>query len=780
MTAPASAAVLTGKRRIAFASLVDDRNLPGFLALLRSLALSNPGVCEDYVVLYEDQELSPASVAAVRALHPRTVLRRVGTGHRRVDTGHHPVDTGHHPADTGSGPYALLDVFRLRDHDTVVVLDPSAVVLGDLGELLRLREGIAAVPGDDAQGRGTVPQDPGVLVVQRPYLNDEFCTRLDEAARRAGAEGRGGVLDVVRTALGADGALVALDPRHDVDVRTLAGDLPVPDDTVLLRFTGPHKPWEGGAKGYGPAEKCWSDLDLSDADFRAAYVGLKAGLHHDLAVHLGTPHVIGTGDVEAACRVAEAHIAAGEYQEAVGLLGRLDIPLHQALPHAVLGHALMSVSRYDEARAHLLAAAAAPHRAPIAYARLAQIAWVHGDDEAALAYATAGLSVDPVHKQSRQWAGRARTAPVPDEAPAAEQLAHVAFYMDKQGNAGDKLLPESVRLAFGPGTSPRAWHSVHAHRLFDEAALERVNARRGLVIGGGGLFIPDTMPNGSSGWQWNVPHDLLRRIDVPVMVYAVGFNAFDGQRYPNPRFPESLELLVERAAFFGLRNHGSVEKVRALLPARLHDKIRFQPCPTTVSRQIVPDWQDPDPAEREDTVLLNAAYDRSGLRFGHDYGHFLAETAKAVRAIGQRAEVRCVAHSLDDERIAFDLRREHGITLPVIPMYDFGNDEIRDTYARTRLVIGMRGHAGMIPFGVGTPIISLISHPKMAYFLADIDRPEWGVSVHHKDLGAQLTERALDLLDHHEATVADVADRQQELWKVTQENMNIVRTILAR
>ncbi|MCC9690569.1 hypothetical protein [Streptomyces sp. MNU103] len=92
-----------------------------------------------------------------------------------------------------------------------------------------------------------------------------------------------------------------------------------------------------------------------------------------------------------------------------------------------------------------------------------------------------------------------------------------------------------------------------------------------------------------------------------------------------------------------------------------------------------------------------------------------------------------MAHSLDDEKIAFDLRREYGISLPVVPMYDFGNDEIRDLYARTRLVIGMRGHAGMIPFGVGTPIVSLISHPKMAYFLADIERPEWGVSVHDKD-----------------------------------------------
>lgn len=92
----------------------------------------------------------------------------------------------------------------------------------------------------------------------------------------------------------------------------------------------------------------------------------------------------------------------------------------------------------------------------------------------------------------------------------------------------------------------------------------------------------------------------------------------------------------------------------------------------------------------------------------------------------------------------------------------------------------MRGRAGMIPFGVGTPIISLISHPKTAYFLSDIERPEWDVSVHEKNLGAVLTERALDILDHHGRTVADVHDRQELLWKVTQENAARIRPILGR
>ncbi|MFJ3774277.1 glycosyltransferase [Streptomyces sp. NPDC090075] len=759
------ATALTKKRRVAFASYVDENYLPGFLVLLRSLALSNPGVCEDFVVLYDD--LRPASIAKIRALHPRIVLQRVN------DTHYDSYVKGDQDNYLVRKAYFILDIFRLRDYDTVITLDTDMVVLGGLGELLELREGLAAVP---QFFYGQHKLNSGLLVIQKEYLSDEFCAKIDKTGRSGDYEldkHDQGILNAV-----LDGDFVRLDAKYNFVKRRLSGDLPVPEETKILHFTGRHKPWQGGESGYAQAEDRWREFEMTDAEFHAAYFASSGGLHHDLVVHYGTPHVKRTGDVEIARKVAAAHISAGDYQDAVDVMSSVHIPLDEAWPHEVLGHALMSVSRYDEAKTQLLLASAAPNRAATAFSRLAQIAWVHGDNTEALRYATAGLTVDPTHRSSRLWAQRAAAVPSQEQGSAEDQLAHVAFYMDRQGNAGDKLLPETVRLGFGPDTTSRRWHSVHAHRYFDQAAVERVNARRGLVIGGGGLFIPDTMPNGNSAWQWNVPDEHLRAIDVPIMIYAVGFNAFDGQSYRAQRFNQSLRLLVEKSSFFGLRNHGSIAKVRGMLPPELQDKVVFQPCPTTVMRQLVAGWT--DPLYREDTVMLNAAYDRAGLRFGHDYAHFLAEMAKAVRKIGEHTEVKCVAHSLDDEKIAFDLRREHGISLPVIPMYDFSNDEIRETYAKTRLVIGMRGHAGMIPFGVGTPIISLISHPKMAYFLNDIERPEWGVSVHEKNLGDILTERAVGILDNHSRTVADVHDRQEQLWKVTEDNRATIRKILGR
>ncbi|CAL9436622.1 hypothetical protein SUDANB106_02184 [Streptomyces sp. enrichment culture] len=715
-------AALTGRRRIAFACHADEDTLPGLLTLLRSLALTNPRVCEDFLLLHPG--LPDSALDAARRLHPRITARE--TRHGR------------------------WEALRAHGYDTVIVLGPDMVVLGDIGPLLRLRHGVGAVPQlPMPSGEPRVQADEGLLVLQREWLADSTRARL------AGD--------------GVPGCVVPLDDRHDLPVRRLHGGLPVPEGTVILRFGGAEGTGTGTGHGeeHGPAERARARYEMADDDFRTAYCSLPGPKHPALLTHLARPLLERGATVDLARALALVHTEEGRYREAVEVLLSVTPRADQPRFHETLGSALMAESRHAEAETHLLLATASPAVAPKAFSRLARLAWLRGDDDAARAYAREGLDAEPVNRTCRDLA-LLPGEPAPD-VPGDGQLAHVALFASGQENAGDKVLPEAVRLCFGADTGPRRWLPVPVHRLFDEVALERVNARRALVVGGGGLFLPDTWPNGNSAWQWNVPDAMLERITVPLAVLAVGYNVFDGQAYRRTRFTESLRTLVEKSAFFGLRNHGSVERVRALLPPSLREKVRYQPCPTTVLRRLSPGWT--DPVRRDDTVLINCAYDRAGLRFGHDYGHFLAETAAAVRELGKRAEVRYAPHTPADERFVHDLRREHGIALPVEPLYDLPNAEIYERFRRTRLVIGMRGHAGMIPFGCGTPVLSLISHPKLAYFLADIDRPEWGLSVHDRDLGAKLAERAAALLDDHDAAVADVLGRQRLLWETTRANL---------
>ncbi|MFD8522859.1 polysaccharide pyruvyl transferase family protein [Streptomyces capillispiralis] len=721
---------VTGRRRIAFAVHTDTAGLPGLATLLRSLALTNPGVCEDFVVLHPG--LPDSAFDALRRLHPRLVARRAD----------------------GRG-----EVFRLEGYDTVVALAPSMVVLDGIGELLRMRHGVGAVPqllwdGRGEERRAVLPD--GLLVVQR--------ADVDGAVPAA--------TDTVPAEL-----LTPVDARFDFLTRRLYDDAPVPARVAVLHFTGP-----SDEPGYAPAAEARRRFEMSDEEFRAAYCALPGDKHPDLLAHLAPPLLRARPSLDLARTVADVYRRQGRYDEAVEVLApvvgdRLDAPRCQE----TLGVCLMALSRYDEAEARLLLAAASPDVAPRAFAQLARLAWLCGRDADAHAYARDGLEADPTDAGCHAWYVRTRpekpeerTEPV----AAGEQLAHVALFAEGQENAGDKVLPEAVRLCFGSDTGPRHWYQQPVHRLVDEAALEELNARRGVVVGGGGLFLPDTSPNGNSHWQWNVPDGVLSRLTAPLAVFAVGYNVFDGQLYRRGRFAESLRVLVERSAFFGLRNHGSIERVRELLPAELRDRVRYQPCPTTVARYLVPGWT--DPVERADTVLVNCAYDRAGLRFGHDYGHFLAQLARALKGLRDRADVRYAAHMPADEKFVHDLRREHGIALPVEQLYDMTNDGIRELYRRARLVIGMRGHAGMIPFGCGTPILSLVSHPKLAYFLTDIGRREWGLSVHDRDLGSRLGERAAAILDDHAAAVADVHGAQKLLWETTRSNLDELRETFDR
>ncbi|MER5555125.1 polysaccharide pyruvyl transferase family protein [Streptomyces sp. NPDC002793] len=720
---------VTGKRRIAFAAYADEDRMPGLLVLLRSLALTNPAVCEDFLLLHPG--LPDSAFDAAHRLHPRLVPR---TAESR------------------------LDVFRATGYDTVIALGPGMVVLGSLLPLLTLRSGVAAVPQPGPGGERTV-RDEGLLVIQRQDVTDAVPT--------VPAGGGGSTVD---RALTAAGLLEPLDARYDFPADRLYADTPVPASTVVLNLGE-------GLTTSAPAREARERYEMDDEAFRAAYRALPGPKHPELLLHCALPFPEGgRAPVDLVRQVAEVHRQQGRYEEAVALLtaavaDRPDLPRC----HETLGISLMALSRYEEAEAHLLLATVSPDFAARAYGQLARLAWLQGRDEDAHAYAREGLDADPADGNCHAWHVRTRQAEAPDQGPAAEQLAHVALFADGQENAGDKVLPEAVRMCFGPDTGPARWHERSVHRLVDEPALEQLNARRGIVVGGGGLFLPDTAPNSNSGWQWNIPDDVLERITAPLAVFAVGYNVFDGQRYRRERFAASLRALVEKSAFFGLRNQGSVDRVRELLPEELRDRVRYQPCPTTVARHLDPGLD--DGAGRDDTVLINCAYDRAGLRFGHDYGHFLAETAAAVRAIGERAEVRYAAHMPADEKFVHDLRREHGIALPVEQLYLFSNDRIRELYRRTRLVIGMRGHAGMIPFGCGTPIISLVSHPKLAYFLSDVERPDWGVSVHDRSLGARLAERAAAVLDDHPAAVADVHGRQERLWSVTRANLAELREL---
>lgn len=515
---------------------------------------------------------------------------------------------------------------------------------------------------------------------------------------------------------------------------------------------------------HGPLEDAAERLVV-----RALLAGELAGLE-PLAAALRrhgrlVPSTAEVPGVDAVVEAAAALRADGDYVAAHTSLQRAPARPEALVPPLLdeLATVLSARSRYPAARIVLAILADAEEWAGPAAVRQAQIAWILHDDEETVQAARRAIRLDAGSPPVRTLRRRGREPITPADPPAGG-VGHVAFYVDAGENFGDISLPVAVRQSIEASAGPRTWLPFHAHQLFDAEFVRLANTQRALVVGGGGLFLPDTAPNGHSGWQWNVPSASLEAIEVPLYVYTVGYNLFPGQRFHGSLFGDSLVALARKAEFLGLRNTGSMDRVRELLPDELRERVRYAPCATTVIERLTDDLPPAEPGTG--TVLVNAAFDRAERRFGDGYADVLAQINTFVETVeAGGAHVRFVAHARGDTRIATDLEETHGRTVPVDSLQDLDLTEAYGVYRRASVVIGMRGHATMIPFGLGTPVLSIVSHPKLRYFLEDIGRPEWAHDVGDDRLGDRLAEHTADILAGEDRYRDDVHRLQEDLLK---------------
>jgi polysaccharide pyruvyl transferase WcaK-like protein len=295
------------------------------------------------------------------------------------------------------------------------------------------------------------------------------------------------------------------------------------------------------------------------------------------------------------------------------------------------------------------------------------------------------------------------------------------------GNAGDIVLPIVLRDLFKTTIGIKKWYHIHVHREIDDCLLRKINKRDVLFIGGGGLFLKDTNPNNLSGWQWSCGIDQLKKINIPIIMFAVGYNRFRGQEDFESLFIEHFNVFTEKAAFIGIRNTGSINKLKNYLKKdAVKSKLQFQPCMTTLISKIY--GHEINFHCKEDFIAVNCAFDRQNLRFYSE--ELLYIISRVVKELSKITKIKYYSHTSSDNHILayFD---ELDIRYKVIKLHDA--KQIIQEYKRPRLVIGMRGHAQMIPFGCLTPILSIITHDKLNWFLEDISHPEWGIDVLQSD-----------------------------------------------
>ena len=319
------------------------------------------------------------------------------------------------------------------------------------------------------------------------------------------------------------------------------------------------------------------------------------------------------------------------------------------------------------------------------------------------------------------------------------------------GNAGDLIITHAINKLFeGYQLSPITdWH------VTTDRSIDLYNNSQGLLIGGGGLLLCDTKPNDNSGWRWNITIDQLKQIKVPIVVFGIGFNRFRGQQDYKPVFYDHISQLVDQSELFTMRERNMLNSY-----VKHPKKVLFQPDPAAILNKLFTVEAD----KNNNILLFTPAYDRPEMRYKNSE---LIEIGNMLKRISNKYDVRIVLHISKDKKVLECLPG-----FKVIDLIGKSTELIMKTYKSAGCVIGMRLHSCVIPFGLGTKFIPLISHDKLYEFLKVIGFPSFGVDIADTGFVKKLEEKIEGDFDFEGIELA-----QDHLFQVTQENMKKIGKI---
>lgn len=323
------------------------------------------------------------------------------------------------------------------------------------------------------------------------------------------------------------------------------------------------------------------------------------------------------------------------------------------------------------------------------------------------------------------------------------------FAVNGKSNSGDFFLGPSTKYEFEKFTGEEIkWANFDVRREIQKIDIKYINQFDYIVIGGGGLFLPDTNPNKISCWQWPCSSEMMRVMTPEVYVIGIGWNHFYGQDITMPNrgndyvdperasiFKKNVETLLDVSKSFTMRHNGDVERLREIVDQKWHKKIKYSPCPVLnyikskysssfkSGEHITFEIKDDRPNRRYLGTSRQAFYDLL-------YSYILK-----LRSLGEKIAI--MSHDGSNSFIGFLMSK--GFSDFVVLNNTVANEEkIIQNYSKVKKLYCTAGHSQITAYALGLDSYSLVCHDKLLYFLSDVGKkiPEDGCLV--KDLTLEI------------------------------------------
>tara|TARA_R110000824_G_scaffold53249_3_gene147494 strand:+ start:1947 stop:2951 length:1005 start_codon:yes stop_codon:yes gene_type:complete len=325
------------------------------------------------------------------------------------------------------------------------------------------------------------------------------------------------------------------------------------------------------------------------------------------------------------------------------------------------------------------------------------------------------------------------------------------YAVNGKTNSGDFFLGPATKNRFEKVIQQEVnWTNFDVRKIVTPADIKYFNTFDYLVLGGGGLFLPDTNPNKISCWQWACPTQLYREIQAPLYVISVGWNHFYGQDITMPNrnsnqsdparlgiFKNNVEALIAASTSFTMRHTGDCEQLKKIVGREYYPKIKFAFCPVI---EYIKEHHTPTFANSGEYHVFEIKDDRQNRRYHNTsvqqvYGDLL-EYIKVLLAAGEKVAIM----SHDGSRSFYLYLQKHGVSLPLLNNTVANEEAIIKNYAHVKKLYCTAGHSQMTACALQLDFYSLITHDKLKYFLEDIQEQYPYSLVNEQRLLADLME----------------------------------------
>jgi len=244
-----------------------------------------------------------------------------------------------------------------------------------------------------------------------------------------------------------------------------------------------------------------------------------------------------------------------------------------------------------------------------------------------------------------------------------------------------------------------------------------------LLVGGGGLLMQGDGFRTRSGWQFNIDKDDLDRLDIPLVIYGIGYNLFPGHE---KIFDDSIFAHIWKthkiSKLFSVRDLGTKQW---LVEHGIKD-IDVIPDPAMFCPRYLPNSN----IQSQLCVGLCWAGDRMDQRFppyGNDE-HIIKKVSDILLEFLEKqggGRVVYIPHVgeydwkgaelfeqyLGDSfcNVAEEFPSLFPESLAQVPL-------LVGIYSMMDVVVGMRGHSNIIPYSQGVPVIGFGIHQKNQFF----------------------------------------------------------------